>query len=78
MFAPLTESELDAKLARAFAAFTEHRKTSFASRVEKMRAAAEIFERDADAFARLMTLEMGKPLAQAKAEVEKCATDCRY
>jgi succinate-semialdehyde dehydrogenase/glutarate-semialdehyde dehydrogenase len=77
-FEPLTEAELDAKLARAFAAYTEHRKASFASRAEKMRAAADIFESDADSFARLMTLEMGKPLAQAKAEAEKCATACRY
>jgi len=77
-FAPLTEPELDAKLARAFAAFTEHRQTSFAERAEKMRAAADIFERDAEMFARLMTLEMGKPMAQARAEAEKCATACRY
>jgi succinate-semialdehyde dehydrogenase / glutarate-semialdehyde dehydrogenase len=77
-FEPLTESELDAKLALALTASKEHRKTSFASRAGKMRAAADIFERDAGAFARLMTLEMGKPLAQAKAEAEKCATACRF
>ena len=77
-FAPLTEAELEAKLARAHAAFDAHRRTSFVERAEKMRVAAEIFEREADALARLMTLEMGKPLAQAKAEAEKCATACRY
>ena len=77
-FEPLTETELDAKLARAFAAFTEHRKTSFDERAEKMRAAAENFERYAEDLAQLMTGEMGKPLAQARAEAEKCGTACRY
>jgi len=43
-----------------------------------MLAAADIFERDQDRFAQLMTLEMGKPIQQAKAEAAKCATACRY
>jgi succinate-semialdehyde dehydrogenase/glutarate-semialdehyde dehydrogenase len=77
-FSALTDAELDAKLARAHAAFLTHRRTSFAERAEKMRAAADILERDAAAFARVMTLEMGKPLEQAQAEAEKCATACRY
>jgi succinate-semialdehyde dehydrogenase/glutarate-semialdehyde dehydrogenase len=77
-FAPLTAAELEAKLARAQAAFAAHRRTSFAARAEKMRAAGDVFEREAETFARIMTLEMGKPLAQARAEAEKCATACRY
>ena len=43
-----------------------------------MRAAAEILEAEKERFARMMTLEMGKPLAQARAEVEKCAAGCRF
>ncbi len=78
IFTALTAAQLDGKLARAQEVFASHRRTTFASRAEKMLAAAEILEREADTFARVMTLEMGKPLAQAKAEAEKCATACRY
>jgi succinate-semialdehyde dehydrogenase/glutarate-semialdehyde dehydrogenase len=43
-----------------------------------MLAAAEILKKEQDRFGRLMTLEMGKPLAQAQAEAAKCAAGCRY
>jgi len=77
-FVPLSETELEARLARAEAAFHVHRKTSFAERSEKMLAAATLFENEQDRLGQLMTLEMGKPLAQAKAEAAKCTTACRY
>jgi len=77
-FDPLTAKELEAKLVIAAAAFAKHRLSSFAERSEKMLRAAAIFEDEQDRLAQLMTLEMGKPLAQAKAEAAKCATACRY
>ena len=43
-----------------------------------MMRAAEVLESDEDRWARMMTLEMGKPLAAAVAEARKCATACRY
>jgi succinate-semialdehyde dehydrogenase/glutarate-semialdehyde dehydrogenase len=77
-FVPLSDGELEAKLARAGAVFQRHRRSSFAERAEKMIAAAEILEKEQDRLGRLMTLEMGKPLLQARAEAAKCATACRY
>jgi succinate-semialdehyde dehydrogenase/glutarate-semialdehyde dehydrogenase len=77
-FAPLSEKELEAKLAMAAEAFERHRRSSFAKRSGKMIAAAEILESEQDRLAWLMTLEMGKPLVQARAEAAKCATACRY
>ncbi len=77
-FDSLSARELESKLALADAAFRQHRLSSFAERSEKMNHAAELFEKEADIFAKLMTLEMGKPLAQARAEAIKCATACRY
>jgi succinate-semialdehyde dehydrogenase / glutarate-semialdehyde dehydrogenase len=77
-FDSLTESQLDEKLARAAEAFRTYRRTSFAERAAWMQRAAEILEAEKDAFARIMTLEMGKPLAAARQEAAKCATACRY
>jgi succinate-semialdehyde dehydrogenase/glutarate-semialdehyde dehydrogenase len=77
-FVPLSDGELEVKLARAEAAFQRHRQSSFSMRAEGMLAAADILEKEQDRLARLMTLEMGKPLEQARAEAAKCATACRY
>ena len=77
-FDTLTETQLDEKLARAAEAFRTYRHTTFAERAAWMRRAAEILESEKDAFARIMTLEMGKPLAAARQEAAKCATACRY
>jgi len=77
-YAPLSDSELESKLALAEKAFAQHRQTSFADRAEKLLAAAEIFESEKDRLAWLMTLEMGKPIHQAQTEAAKCATACRF
>jgi len=77
-FDTLTESQLDEKLARAAEAFLTYRRSSFAERAGWMSRAAEILETEKDAFARIMTLEMGKPLEAARQEAAKCATACRY
>jgi succinate-semialdehyde dehydrogenase/glutarate-semialdehyde dehydrogenase len=77
-FDVLTETQLDEKLARAAEAFGSYRRTTFAERAGWMSRAAEILEAEKDAFARIMTLEMGKPLAAARQEAAKCATACRY
>ena len=77
-FEPLTGAEIEEKLQLAASAFAKHRRTSFADRASKMQRAAEILEKEKDECARLMTLEMGKPLKAAVAEALKCATGCRY
>ncbi|MFJ7213522.1 NAD-dependent succinate-semialdehyde dehydrogenase [Amycolatopsis sp. NPDC098790] len=77
-FDELTDDEVDRKLTRAVTAFHEHRRTSFAERAERLRRAADILEAETDELARLATLEMGKTLASAKAEVAKSAKGCRW
>ena len=77
-FEPLTDAQLEEKLELAVTAFRKHRKTTFADRAKKMIRAAEILEAEKDECARLMTLEMGKPLKAAVAEALKCATGCRF
>jgi succinate-semialdehyde dehydrogenase/glutarate-semialdehyde dehydrogenase len=70
--------ELDRMLAAAHEAFLEWRSVPFATRTQKMRAAARVLRERAAAYARTMSLEMGKPIVQAEAEVEKCAVTCEF
>jgi len=77
-FQPLSEAEIENKLQLAVKVFKAERKTPFAGRASRMLKAAEILERDKEKFARLMTLEMGKPYKQALAEAVKCTTACRF
>lgn len=77
-FEPLGHADIELKLQRAMDAFEINRARSFADRAERMNRAAEILEARADDFGRTITLEMGKPLAAAIAEVKKCATVCRF
>jgi succinate-semialdehyde dehydrogenase/glutarate-semialdehyde dehydrogenase len=77
-FAPLSDQQIDEKLGRAVAAFQLHRRTSFTARAEKLMRASEILETEKDEFARLMTVEMGKPVKSARDEAAKCAWVCRY
>ncbi|BAB75255.1 NAD-dependent succinate-semialdehyde dehydrogenase [Anabaena sp. FACHB-709] len=77
-FEPLNDVEIAAKLDLADQAFEKYRHTSFAERSQALQAAANILEQEKADFAKLMTLEMGKPYKAAIAEVEKCAAVCRY
>jgi succinate-semialdehyde dehydrogenase/glutarate-semialdehyde dehydrogenase len=77
-FESLNDQQLEEKLARAAGTFPDHRRTSFAERAQMMIRAAEILEHEKRQFARVMTLEMGKPIKAAVSEAEKCALVCRY
>jgi succinate-semialdehyde dehydrogenase / glutarate-semialdehyde dehydrogenase len=77
-FNPLTDAEIDHKIQRSADAFARHRKLPFADRARMMLKAADILEREKDTFARLMTIEMGKPFRSALDEAVKCAWACRY
>lgn len=77
-FEPLTSAQLESKIAAAQRAFEQNRASDFATRSRSMTHAAELLEADKRELAKLATLEMGKPLRQAVAEVEKCAWVCRY
>jgi succinate-semialdehyde dehydrogenase / glutarate-semialdehyde dehydrogenase len=77
-FDPLTEVQLEEKLACAEAAYRSYRKTAFADRARWLTRAAEILEQEKDELGRIMTLEMGKPIVAARQEAAKCALGCRY
>jgi succinate-semialdehyde dehydrogenase / glutarate-semialdehyde dehydrogenase len=77
-FTPTSPDELERMVTRAHAAFVEWRDVSFEARTEHMRAAARLLRKDMAHHAVTMTLEMGKPIVQAEAEVEKCALVCDF
>jgi succinate-semialdehyde dehydrogenase / glutarate-semialdehyde dehydrogenase len=74
----MSEADVERCLAAAAATYASYRLTSFEDRATWMLRAAEILDDERDQIAAMMTTEMGKTLAAAKAEVAKCATACRY
>jgi succinate-semialdehyde dehydrogenase/glutarate-semialdehyde dehydrogenase len=70
--------ELARMLARADAASREWRRRPIAERAARLHAAGRLLRERADTYARTMALEMGKPLAQGRAEAEKCGWACDY
>jgi succinate-semialdehyde dehydrogenase / glutarate-semialdehyde dehydrogenase len=77
-FAYHTDEEVESRLTRADSAFRSWRQTSFGARAALMRRCAELLETEAADYGKTISLEMGKPLQQAVAEVQKCASACRY
>ncbi len=65
-------------LQQAHQAFQPWRQTPFARRAALLREAARVLRERAQEYARLMALEMGKPVRDGRAEVEKCAWACEY
>ncbi len=70
---PLSAEEASDVVARAQAAFDGWRRRSFDERAEVLRAVAAHMRADVDRLAMLMTEEMGKPITEARGEVEKAA-----
>ncbi len=77
-FAPMTETEVERRIAAADAAVALLAETTFAQRAAWMRAAADLLEADVDELGRLITIEMGRPITAARAEILKCAKGMRY
>jgi succinate-semialdehyde dehydrogenase/glutarate-semialdehyde dehydrogenase len=59
-------------------AWLEWRKTAFTRRGELMKEAAATLHRNREEYARIMALEMGKPIREGRGEVEKCTWVCDY
>jgi succinate-semialdehyde dehydrogenase / glutarate-semialdehyde dehydrogenase len=73
-----SDADVDAALDRAADAQTGWAALPYPERAAVLRRAAEGLRAGIDDLALLVTREMGKPLAESRAEVEKCATACDY
>ena len=74
----MDDAAINKCLTKAENAFSVWKKMSFEQRALVFTKAAAILKNDSEILARLITSEMGKVIGEAKAEVEKCATVCKY
>ncbi|HEU0219290.1 MAG TPA: NAD-dependent succinate-semialdehyde dehydrogenase [Gallionella sp.] len=77
-YASWDSSRLEQALEKTHGAQQAWAQTTFAQRSEVLRNAAIHLRAQRDRYATLITQEMGKPLREARAEVEKCAAACDY
>ncbi|MBO0906021.1 NAD-dependent succinate-semialdehyde dehydrogenase [Jiella sonneratiae] len=77
-FAEHGDEAIERALENAAIAYRDWRRTSFGRRSDLLVRTADVLERRKEELGRIATLEMGKRLKEAVAEVEKCATACRF
>jgi succinate-semialdehyde dehydrogenase/glutarate-semialdehyde dehydrogenase len=71
-------AEIEERLTRAADAFSRWRSVPLHARAALLTRVADLLDARRESYARLITDEMGKLLTEARAEVAKCATGCRY
>jgi succinate-semialdehyde dehydrogenase/glutarate-semialdehyde dehydrogenase len=77
-YQPHTKGEVGQKIDNAAKAFAGWSTTPIAERAKLLPRLAQVLEANKETYARLMTAEMGKPIKEARAEIDKCAWACRY
>jgi succinate-semialdehyde dehydrogenase len=73
-----SEAALQTALSRAAAGFRVWRGTPVAQRSQRLIILAQVLRNNAETMANMITLEMGKPITQARGEIEKCAQLCEW
>ncbi len=77
-FEPFTQQQIDQALDRAQDTFRQWRTTSYDERAALVREIGKTMRAQKERLAKIITQEMGKPIAEAEAEVEKCAWNCDF
>jgi succinate-semialdehyde dehydrogenase/glutarate-semialdehyde dehydrogenase len=77
-YSEMDENQVEDILKKSEKAYLQWRNIDFGTRADLMKKAALVLRNNKDKYASLMTLEMGKPINQSKAEVDKCALVCDY
>jgi succinate-semialdehyde dehydrogenase / glutarate-semialdehyde dehydrogenase len=73
-----TEKEIKAILEKSNVAFESWREVPVKERCKLLVNAAGLLRKNIDEYALTMTLEMGKPIGEAKGEINKCAWVCEF
>ncbi|MEM6265594.1 MAG: aldehyde dehydrogenase family protein [Bacteroidota bacterium] len=74
----LSDSELSQHLELAHDTFHHWRRTSFEAKAPFLESLISLLDERTEQYAQLMTLEMGKPLREARGELKKCMWLCRH
>lgn len=74
----ISDEELANKLDKSQTVFQSWKKVSMAERSKLMYNAAQVLRDNVEEYARMITLEMGKPITESRAEINKCAWVCDY
>ncbi|HEY1297240.1 MAG TPA: NAD-dependent succinate-semialdehyde dehydrogenase [Chloroflexota bacterium] len=77
-FEEFSDAQIDAAVQQAYEAQRRWRLTSFGERSARLQSAARVLRGQKARLAALATREMGKPIVEAEAEVEKCAYNCDF
>lgn len=77
-FSEMDDQEADIILNRSQNAFEKWKLTNFSLREEKLKSLAQTLRKNKIHYAKMIALEMGKPIQYAEGEIEKCATVCEY
>ncbi len=77
-FAPCPPAQVESALEGAFRAQRLWRQTAMDERSRLLTAVASVLRERKNRYAALITLEMGKPIVEAEAEIEKCAVTCDF
>lgn len=77
-YAEHTTLELDAIARKSEEAFLVWKQKTFSERAECFHKLADLFKSKKEVYGKLITEEMGKPLKEAIAEIEKCASAMNY
>ncbi|AVG24440.1 succinate-semialdehyde dehydrogenase [Pontimonas salivibrio] len=77
-FSEHSAEEIEARVVKAEVAYQALKATDYAQRAVWMKKAADILEEEVDELAKMLTIEMGKPIAQSVGEVLKCAKNARF
>src|ERR1700724_1250519 len=77
-FQEFSDTQVDEALQQAHMAQRAWRETSFGERSSRLQAVARLLRTQKERWATLATREMGKPIVEAEAEIEKCAWNCDF
>jgi succinate-semialdehyde dehydrogenase/glutarate-semialdehyde dehydrogenase len=73
-----TAADVEAAIERSAAAFEDWRERPLREREQRLAAAGEVLRENEQTYAETMTREMGKPISQARSEIQKCAWVCEH